>query len=148
MIDSSRHNGLQAAADTSSLNQGCTDNCDNANSVFSDKTNKCPLPYDLSYAKKIIAEPWITVSNGESDFLEGPVCDKNGNLILCYRFIQDRTMISRILKVDAEGKISVLFESGPGILLNGLVLHKDGRIFAADVLESVVTRYGAKVKCT
>lgn len=139
MKDSSRHNSLQTAADTNSLNQGCTNYCDSAGSVFSDEATKHPLPYDLSHVKKIIAEPWITVSNGESDFLEGPVCDKNGNLILCHRFIQDRTMISRILKVDTEGNISVLFESDSGILLNGLALHKDGRIFAADVLGSILS---------
>ena len=98
-----------------------------------------PLPYDLAAAKRIVAEPWVTVSDVAADFLEGPVCDKEGNLILCYRFPAGKAMASRIIKVNAKGEISTLHETEPGIMLNGLALHKDGRIFAANVMGSILT---------
>src|SRR3954452_21665583 len=80
-----------------------------------------PVPPSERNLQAVVAEPWFKVSD-EGLVLEGPVFDRDGNLLLCD--VSGR----RVLRVAPDKRLSTvvgLDELGPG----GLAVHKDGRIF-------------------
>lgn len=88
-----------------------------------------PLPVDLRGLPAVKAEPWVRVGEGHPrPRLEGSVFDRQGNLFLCYRCYPG----SKILRVTPEGAVEDWFDCPDGCL-TGLAIHKDGRIFAADI---------------
>ena len=88
-----------------------------------------PLPLDLRGLPAVQAEPWVRVGEGHlRPRLEGSVFDRSGNLFLCFRCYPG----SKILRVAPDGAVREWFDCPDGCL-TGLAVHKDGRIFAADI---------------
>lgn len=88
-----------------------------------------PLPLDLQTLTTVVAEPWVRVGDGhDRPRLEGSVFDREGDLYLCFRTYPG----SKIMRVTPEGAVSDVFVHPKGCLI-GLAVHKDRRLFAADI---------------
>jgi lactonase len=77
-----------------------------------------------------VAQPWLKVSD-EQLLLEGPCFDREGNLYATFG-------LGKIIKITPDKKVSEVFHSET-IMMDGLAIHKDGRIFAACVSGEVVS---------
>lgn len=83
-----------------------------------------PLPPDMAGLPRIKAEPWFRVDPGPELFLEGPAFDREGNLFVT------SPPSGRVFKITPEKRLSVIFDR-KDVTVDGLALHKDGRLFVA-----------------
>jgi len=91
-----------------------------------------PLPPELTLLPTIKAEPWVMVDSDTSVYLEGPAFDRQGNLFVSWIFD------SRIFKITPNKKVTTIL-TAPGLLPDGIAIHKDGRLFVACLSGGVVT---------
>jgi len=91
-----------------------------------------PLPPELTRLPTIKAEPWMLVEDNPAIFLEGPAFDRQGNLFVSSIFD------SRILRITPKKKVSTLLQQ-PGLLPDGIAIHKDGRLFIACLSGKIIT---------
>ena len=95
---------------------------------------KHPLPPDAARLPSVIAEPWLRVGPPtEMAALEGPIFDTRGNLYLCHTIRPENV----ILKVTPAGEVTEFFRCG-GAMPVGLAVHRDGRIFGANMRGSIL----------
>lgn len=91
-----------------------------------------PLPPELLRLPTIKADPWVCVEDNPATFLEGPAFDRQGNLFVSSIFDH------RLLKITPKKKVSMILQQ-PGLLPDGIAIHKDGRLFIACLSGRVVT---------
>ena len=84
-----------------------------------------PIPAAERTLQSVIAEPWFMVSS-DPITLEGPCFDRNGDLLFCD--VTER----KVLRLTAEKKLSVV-SAAPAFGPGGLAIHKDGRVFIAEL---------------
>ena len=88
-----------------------------------------PLPPDIAQLPTMVAEPWVKIEEPRPrPTLEGSIFDRDGNLLVCYR----EHPWSQIVKITPEKDVSVLYRNKDSVMI-GLAVHRDGRIFAADL---------------
>jgi lactonase len=93
---------------------------------------KRPLPPGIADLPTIEAKIKYRIADGtERPGCEGPIFDRHGNFYICHTK-PDATDIKRI---TPEGEISDFFSYRKGMIV-GLGIHKDGRIFGADLRSS------------
>ena len=90
-----------------------------------------PLPPELLRLPTIKAEPWVCVEDNPGTFLEGPAFDREGNLFVSSIFD------NRLLKITPK-KVSTVLQQ-PGLLPDGIAIHKDGRLFIACLSGKLMT---------
>jgi len=91
-----------------------------------------PLPPELLRLPAIKAEPWVCVEDNPGTFLEGPAFDREGNLFVSSIFD------NRLLKITPKKKVSTVLQQ-PGLLPDGIAIHKDGRLFIACLSGKLMT---------
>lgn len=95
------------------------------------KKSQVPLPPELTKLPTIKAEPWVLVEDKPNTFLEGPAFDRQGNLFVSSIFD------SRIFKITPNKKVTTILQQ-PGLLPDGIAIHKDGRLFIACLSGKIV----------
>jgi lactonase len=90
-----------------------------------------PLPPELNNLPTIKAEPWLLVEDNPDIILEGPAFDRHGNLFVSSVFD------SRVLRIAPDKKVETILHE-PGLLPDGIAIHKDGRLFMACLSGRVV----------
>jgi len=83
-----------------------------------------PIPFHERDLPTAIAKPYFKVASGNDVALEGPVFDRNGNLL----FVDIYS--GRILRLTPDRQLTVV-SSDPDLHPGGLAIHRDGRIFVA-----------------
>lgn len=92
------------------------------------------LPLELQGLPCIRAEVAHIIAPGKATpSLEGPVFDRHGNFYCCLTAPND----TYIKKITPDGSVSDFFHSDTGMTV-GLVFHRDGRCFSADMLRSCI----------
>lgn len=81
----------------------------------------------------------FTPPNGFTGGVEGPACDKDGNL---YAVNYERE--GTIGKVTPEGVSSVFLELPEGSIANGIRFNRAGDMFMADYTRHRIYRYSGK----
>lgn len=93
-----------------------------------------PLPADIAMLPTLEAEPWLKIGEGgELPSLEGPVFDREGNFYVCHN-VRPQT---EILKISPDKEVET-FRVCHAAMPVGLAVHKDGRIFGADLHGSII----------
>lgn len=110
-------------------------------------TSRAPvIPENEKGLQTVVAEPWFTVTDKEPAlkgidrdlFLEGPVFDKQGNLLFTEAFG------SRVMRLSPDKKLTLILpQSDAGSA--GLALHKNGRILVAGVGHSTDGTVGGPI---
>jgi lactonase len=84
----------------------------------------------------ITAEPWLKISDNESWNLEGPAFDRQGNLFIV------EIGLGQVLKITPDKKVTTILvtnlQEPRKALYAGCAIHKDGRLFLADLKGKVV----------
>jgi len=91
-----------------------------------------PLPPELANLPTIKAEPWVMIEDNPDMLLEGPAFDRAGNLFVTSIFD------SRVFKITPKKKVLTVLQE-PGLLPDGIAIHKDGRLFIACLSGRVVS---------
>lgn len=92
------------------------------------------LPPELSGLPCIRADVAYEVGPGSAKpSLEGPVFDRAGNFYCCLTAPKD----THVKKITPAGDISEFYHNTSGMTV-GLVFHKDGRCFAADMMDGCI----------
>ena len=91
-------------------------------------STRCPVPLPMAECDlpTVTAEPYYAVPGEPTPALEGPAYDRNLNLI----FVDVYT--GRILKLSTRGEVTTVF-SNPVLRPAGIAIHRDGRIFVAEI---------------
>lgn len=89
------------------------------------------LPPELASLPTMQAQPWLCVGSGDArGLLEGPIFDREGNLLICHTTRPQ----SKIIKISMKDKtVSTFFVPQPNQMPCGLAVHADGRVFAAAI---------------
>ncbi len=91
--------------------------------------NRTPVPIPPCEAalQTVTAEPWLALAD-QRIFLEGAVFDRAGNLLFVDMFS------GRVLKVAPDKSITTAVDKNKNAITpTGLAIHKDGRLFVAEV---------------
>lgn len=79
----------------------------------------------------VTAEPWVKISDNESWNLEGPAFDRQGNLFIT------EIGLGQVLKITPDKKVATILvmnlQEPRKALYAGCAIHKDGRLFLADL---------------
>ena len=97
-----------------------------------------PLPAAVAGLPCLEAELWREVCPGSelSVSLEGPIFDTAGNFYFCCNAV-DPAIGEKVMKITPDGEMTEFFRR-PGMRITGLAVHKDGRIFGADLRGHIV----------
>lgn len=95
-------------------------------------TSAVPMPPSLKNLYTIEAEPWVKIDDNSGTFLEGPAFDRDGNLYFTSMWE------GKVIKVTPDKRVSTVF-ANPGLITDGLAIHRDGRIFIACLTGQVVS---------
>lgn len=97
-----------------------------------------PLPSAIAALPELKAELWREVypDSAQAISLEGPIFDKAGNLYFCCNAV-DPAIGEKLMKITPDGLMTEFFRR-PGMRITGLAIHRDGRIFGADLRGHIV----------
>lgn len=88
-----------------------------------------PLSPDLAGLPVITAEPWLKIGPGQTfPTMEGADFDREGNLLVCHR----TRPWSDVVRISPDRQYETIYHHDDAELI-GVAVHKDGRIFAADI---------------
>ena len=84
----------------------------------------------------VTADYWLKISDNEDWILEGPAFDREGNLFIL------EIIFGQILKITPDKKVVTVLASSPEEpnhpMYAGCAIHKDGRLFLADIMGKIV----------
>ena len=87
------------------------------------------LPPDLVHLPVITAQRWLQVGRGEEfPTMEGAVFGADNSLFCAHR----TKPWTDILRISSDKNIEIFYHDDDAVII-GLAIHKDGRVFAADI---------------